>query len=206
MEEPVETLMISALQHYAYCPRQFALIHVEQAWSENYFTAQGQQLHTRVDSREPEQRGNVRFERSVAVHSEILGLSGKLDLLEIESHPKRYCPVEYKRGKPKAENWDRIQLCAQALCLEEMREIEIHEGALWYWQTRKRQTVTIDSALRQRTLKVINEARAMLSTGLTPPPLKDRKQCHACSLADLCQPDVFDRDHTHRYVQELFGE
>ncbi|MFT5114732.1 MAG: CRISPR-associated exonuclease Cas4 [Parasphingorhabdus sp.] len=100
-------------------PAPVALIHVEQAWAENYFTAHGNLLHERVDSCEPEQRGNTRFERGVAVQSKQLGLTGKLDLLEIEGYPpNKYFPVEYKRGKPKQEDWDKIQLCAQALCLE----------------------------------------------------------------------------------------
>jgi len=122
MEDDTNTIMLSALQHYAYCPRQFALIHIEQVWAENYFTAQGKLLHERVDSYEPEQRGNTRYERSVAVISHRLKINGKLDLLEIEGKPpNKYFPVEYKRGKPKLEDWDKIQLCAQALCLEEMR-------------------------------------------------------------------------------------
>ena len=137
MNEP-QTIMLSALQHYAYCPRQFALIHIEQVWVDNYFTAHGNLLHERVDSYESEQRGNVRYERSVSVKSEQLNINGVLDLLEIEGKPAHsYRPVEYKRGKSKVENWDKIQLCAQALCLEEMRHIKIETGALWYWQTRK---------------------------------------------------------------------
>ncbi len=133
MDDSDQLIFISALQHYAYCPRQFALIHIEQVWAENFFTAEGNLLHERVDSCEPEQRCNVRFERSVAVKSQQLHLTGKLDLLEIEGKPAtKYFPVEYKRGKPKKEDWDKIQLCAQALCLEEMREINIEEGAMWY--------------------------------------------------------------------------
>lgn len=206
MDDFPNTLMISALQHYAYCPRQFALIHVEQVWDENYFTAHGQQLHKRVDSREPEQRGGVRFERGVAVRSANLGLTGKLDLLEIETDPPAYRPVEYKRGQPKSEAWDRIQLCAQAMCLEEMRNIAVEQGAIWYWQVRKRQIVQIDSTLREMTRQTIKAARATLADGLTPPPIDDRKRCRACSLVELCQPQVFTRDHSRQYLQELYGE
>lgn len=144
-----QPVFISALQHYAYCPRQFALIHIEQVWEDNFYTAHGNLLHERVDSCEPEQRGNVRFERGVAVKSEQLKITGKLDLLEVEGKPAaKYFPVEYKRGKPKIEDWDKIQLCAQALCLEEMLSITIDEGALWYWQVRKRESVVFDEALR----------------------------------------------------------
>ena len=207
MEEPEQPIFISALQHYAYCPRQFALIHIEQVWAENYFTAHGNLLHERVDSCEPEQRGNMRFERSVAVKSSQLRITGKLDLLEIEGKPaSRYFPVEYKRGKPKIEDWDKIQLCAQALCLEEMRDISIDEGALWYWKVRKREPVLFDEALRKTTLAAIEGAHKLLASGKTPAPTDDKKRCRACSLKDLCEPDTFRRDHSSIYIKELFSE
>jgi len=185
-------LMISALQHYAYCPRQFALIHIEQAWAENFFTAHGNLLHERVDSYESEQRGNTRYERSVAVLSNQHLIRGKLDLLEIEDKPaKKYFPVEYKRGKPKQEAWDKIQLCAQALCLEEMRNITIKEGALWYWQIRKREPVSFDKQLRTVTKNTIEGAHAVLTSGKTPMPTVIKLRCRACSLVDLCEPEVW---------------
>lgn len=200
-------IAISALQHIAYCPRQFALIHVEQAWAENFFTAHGALLHERVDAGEPEQRGNVRYERAVSVRSMKLGITGKLDLLEIEGKPaERYFPVEYKRGKTKLENWDRIQLCAQALCLEEMRDIAIVEGALWYWQERKRERVPLDEALRKETVAAIEAARDILNSGKTPAPIKDKKRCKACSLIDLCAPDALGKDHSATYIERLFSE
>jgi CRISPR-associated exonuclease Cas4 len=200
-------LAISALQHYAYCPRQFALIHLEQAWSDNHFTAQGNVLHERVDSQEAETRGAKRSERSVEVRSERLGLHGKLDLLEVFSEGggvKRYVPVEYKRGKRKVMDWDRIQLCAQALCLEEMRGVQIAEGALWYWQERLREVVLIDDRLRADTVACIDSARAVLQSQVTPPPTADVKRCKACSLVDLCAPDVVRKDRSIRYAQTLF--
>lgn len=200
-------IAISALQHYAYCPRQFALIHLEQAWSDNHFTAQGNVLHERVDSQEAETRGNKRSERSVEVRSDHLGLYGKLDLLEIfseEGGRKRYIPVEYKRGKRKVMDWDRIQLCAQALCLEEMRGVTINEGALWYWQERLREAVTIDADLRAETVACIEAARAVLQSQITPPPTPDTKRCKACSLIDLCAPAVVRKDRSAQYVQALF--
>ena len=207
MSDETHTIMLSALQHYAYCPRQFALIHIEQVWAENFFTAHGNLLHERVDSTEPEQRGNVRFERSVAVKSQQLQLTGKLDLLEIEGNPAtRYFPVEYKRGKPKIEDWDKIQLCAQALCLEEMRDIKIEEGALWYWQVRKRETVVIGDALRSVTLATIDGAHKVLASGITPLPTDNKKRCRACSLVDLCEPDAFRLDHSINYIEGLFSE
>jgi CRISPR-associated exonuclease Cas4 len=204
----VDTLLaISALQHYAYCPRQFALIHLEQAWSNNYFTAQGNVLHARVDSQEAETRGCKRSERSVEVRSDRFGLYGKLDLLEVFSQAdgsKSYMPVEYKRGKRKVMDWDRIQLCAQALCLEEMRGVSIAEASLWYWQERLREVVFLDARLRADTVVCIEAARAVLQSQITPAPTADVKRCKACSLVDECAPAVVRKDRSARYAQTLF--
>lgn len=198
-------IAISALQHYAYCPRQFALIHIEQVWEENRFTAEGRVLHERVDSGVAEQRHTVRSERGVLLRSEQYRLTGKMDLLEIEQgEPPKYFPVEYKRGKTKVDDWDRIQLCAQALCIEEMRSVHVNEGAIWYWEVRKREPVVIDSTLRQTTMAMIEAAHALLASGKTPPPIDDKKRCRACSLVDLCEPDTFRCDHSAEYVHELF--
>lgn len=206
-----DLLPISALQHYAYCPRQFALIHVEQAWEENRYTAEGRLLHERVDSGIAEQRRNVRYERGVMLKSRQYGLTGKMDLLEIEltdseaSKPPRYFPVEYKRGKPKVQDWDRLQLCAQALCIEEMRQVPVTKGAIWYWEVRKREPVLIDAALREATLTAITGAKTLLVEGKTPPPVQDKARCKACSLLDLCSPGSFRKDHSASYINELFG-
>ncbi len=198
-------VQISALQHYAYCPRQFALIHIEQAWEENRFTAEGRVLHERVDSGMAEQRGSKRSERGVLLRSEKLRLTGKMDLLEIgRGDPPLYFPVEYKRGKPKVEEWDRIQLCAQALCIEEMRGVTVNEGAIWYWQVRKREQVTIDDELRKATLTTIEVAHTLLASGRTPPPAVSKRRCRACSLKELCGPETFRRDHSAQYVEDLF--
>lgn len=204
-----ETLIsLSALQHYAYCPRQFALIHTEQVWADNFFTAQGNVLHDRVDSGLPEQRGNVCSERAVEVSSAAHGIKGKMDLLEIETMSdgaKRYFPVEYKRGKPKLADWDRIQLCAQALCLEDMHGVPVTEGAIWYWEIRRRTPVAIDAALRQVTLDVIAGARDLLTSQKTPAPTTETSLCKACSLRDLCLPDTFRADKSERYVLEMWA-
>ena len=206
MNDDIEFLMLSALQHYAYCPRQFALIHNEQVWAENKFTAEGNLLHERVDSGETEQRGNIRTERGVLLESTKYKLKGKMDLLEIsQSEPLKYFPVEYKRGKPKIQDWDRIQLCAQALCLEEMRNTTILEGAIWYWEVRRRESIVIDETLRQITINVIDEASALKHSGSTPRPIQDKKRCRACSLYDLCEPDAFRNDHSSNYINELFN-
>lgn len=207
MNDDSQHLMLSALQHYAYCPRQFALIHVEQAWAENRFTAEGKILHERVDSGAAEERKGIRYERGVLLLSEKLGLTGKMDLLEIESgDPLLYRPVEYKRGKPKIEDWDRIQLCAQALCIEEMRSTQVYQGAIWYWEVRKRETVQVDDSLRAETLNTISNAKAVLASGKTPPPTDDKKRCRACSLIDLCQPVLFRGDRSVKYVSDLYSQ
>lgn len=198
-------LAISALQHFAYCPRQFALIHIEQVWADNRFTAEGNILHERVDSGVAEQRKGVRYERGVMLKSLHYGLTGKMDLLEIEQgDPARYFPVEYKRGKPKIQDWDRIQVCAQALCIEEMRDVHVKEGAIWYWEVRKRESIVIDEALRTTTITVIEGAHALLASGKTPPPIEEVKRCRACSLVDLCEPDTFRRDLSAAYISALF--
>jgi CRISPR-associated exonuclease Cas4 len=202
-------LAISALQHYAYCPRQFALIHVEQAWAENRFTAEGRVLHERVDAGPGEQRRGVRYERAVSLISRSLRLVGKMDLLEVEARDReatlRYFPVEYKRGKPKVEDWDRIQLCAQALCIEEMRATEVTAGAIWYWEVRRREPVTIDETLRSATIEAIEGARGILLSQLTPPPVNDLR-CKACSLAELCSPATFSLDRTSTYLEQMYVE
>nr|WP_244298055.1 CRISPR-associated protein Cas4 [Actinobacillus vicugnae] len=198
-------ISLSALQHYAFCPRQCALIHNEQAWAENYLTAQGKVLHERVDSGEPEKRKGIRFERTVHVFAEKLGLTGILDLVEQDLKTNSLKPVEYKRGKPKREPIDEIQLCAQALCLEEMTGQTINEGALWYMQTRHRLPVVFSAELREKTLAVINAVRSLLNSGQTPPP-EYGKRCKACSLVEICQPKLMERDKSVRYVKGLFGE
>ena len=195
---------LSALQHYAYCPRQCALIHLEQAWSENWFTAQGQLLHQRVDSGTPETRRGIRFERGVLVNAPALGLTGKLDLLEYDKAVGCYTPVEYKRGKPKPEDWDRIQLCAQGLCLEEMLETSVSIGALWYWQTRHREVVELNCALRDKTLAVIKAVRDLFDKNITPAGTDRKRRCKACSLKDLCLPEWLCKDVSQDYVEALF--
>lgn len=196
---------LSALQHYAFCPRQCALIHNEQAWAENWLTAQGQVLHQRVDKGDPETRKGIRYERGVLVSADKLGLTGMLDLVEVELLTGDMKPVEYKRGKPKTDNWDKVQLCAQALCLEEMTGKPVSAGALWYWQTRHREAVKMTEQLREDTLEIIKHVRQLLSSGSTP-KAKYEKKCLSCSLYDLCNPRLLARDHSASYVNDLFDE
>jgi len=196
---------LSALQHYAFCPRQCALIHNEQLWAENWLTAQGKVLHQRVDYGAPETRKGVRFERGVLVSAERLGLTGKLDLVEIHQSTSEMKPVEYKRGKPKKDSWDRIQLCAQGLCLEEMRGQPVTSGALWYWQTRHRDEVFFSDELREETRQVIEKVRQLLVSGQTP-KVGYAKKCDSCSLYDLCNPKLLTRDDSEQYVEGIFDE
>ena len=204
--QDVRLIPLSALQHYAFCPRQCALIHNEQAWAENYLTAQGRVLHERVDSGEPETRKGVRFERTVHVSAEKLGISGVLDLVEVDTKTGRLKPVEYKRGKPKPDPMDEIQLCAQGLCLEEMTGQTVNEGALWYMETRHRVSIVFSDDLRGQTLATIAAVRELLNSGQTPPP-DYGKRCKACSLVEICQPELLrKRDGSVRYVAGLFGE
>lgn len=194
---------ISALQHYAFCPRQCAYIHIEQLWQDNFLTAKGSQLHERVHSNESEQRNELRTERGVQVCSAQYGLTGKLDLLEVKLNPLQFTPVEYKRGKPKSSNCDRIQLCAQVLCLEEMRDIAIHRAALWYWQVRKREWVDINKSLRNLTINTIDAVRELLDSNLIPQATYS-SSCKACSFFDICQPRK--TDQSRRYVREIFKD
>ena len=192
---------ISALQHYAFCPRQCAYIHLERCWQENYLTARGQQLHQRVHSQEAEQRGATRSERSVQVCSWRLNLTGQLDLLEIRQNPLRFTPVEYKRGKPKVSDCDRVQLCAQALCLEEMTATKIERGAIWYWQVKKREWIALDLQLRVHTEQVIKATSELFAQGQLP-AANYSKACRSCSFYQSCQPQL--KDHSRSYIQQIF--
>lgn len=197
---------ISALQHYAFCPRQCALIHVERAWEDNLHTAEGNMLHERVDSGESETRYNLRIERSVNVISEKYGLIGKLDMLEIDLSANEYVPVEYKKGRPKVEDWDRVQLCAQALCLESMTGINISKGAIWYWQVRKREWISIDEELREKTINIGTELKKMLDKGITPAAVYVKQRCQACSLVEICQPKIMQKDSSKSYLKKMFED
>lgn len=194
---------LSALQHYAFCPRQCALIHNEQLWAENFLTAHGQLLHQKVDRGEPESRKGVRFERGVMVSADELGLTGKLDLVEIDQATGDMTPVEYKRGKPKVDDIDKIQLCAQALCLEEMTGRSIEQGVLWYWQTRRRLVVNLDSAIRAQTHRIIVKVAELFADNKTP-SAQYGKHCKACSLVDICNPKLLEKDKSGDYCSALF--
>ena len=245
-----DLIPLSALQHYVYCPRQCALIHVEQLWTENRFTAEGRARHDRVDRPEHEMRDGIRYEFAMAVRSLQLGIIGKTDVVEFhtgespylkseisnlkspegcseisnlkseiarraavsnlkspdrvspplkseisnlkspENHDRVF-PVEHKRGRPKPDHCDWVQLCAQALCLEEMLNTSIPSGAIFYGKPRRRQEVEFTEALRAETIQTIQQVRELLQSARTPPPEYHEKKCSACSLFDLCLPNKF---------------
>lgn len=191
-----DSIPLSALQHHLYCPRQCALIHVEQLWEESRHTAEGRVLHEKADKPKIERRKGVRTVLAMPLAAPELGITGIADVVEFHQtaeEGERAFPVEYKRGRPKAHQADEVQLCAQALCLEFMLGQAVPAGALYYGQTRRRTDVPFDAPLRQLTLDTIAAVRAMLAAGLTPTARYDRRRCDACSLLDLCQPKLLGR-------------
>ena len=179
-------LPISALQHYLFCQRQCALIHIERLWAENAATAEGRIMHEKADSGQAERRGGLQTLRSVQLRSFTLGIAGVADV--VEKRGDVLTPVEYKRGRPKAHRADEVQLCAQALCLEEMFGVAVPEGVLFYGAVRRRHPVSIDTELRALTVQVAQDARDMVRAARTPPPVWAAKLCGACSMAELCRP------------------
>ena len=208
-----ELIPLSALQHLIFCERQCALIHVEQLWVENLYTAEGRIMHARTDAGIRESRSNIRIEYGIPLRSLRLGLTGKADVVEfhlsVEKTTKerwRPFPVEYKRGKPKKDNCDKVQLCAQALCLEEMLNTKIPEGALFYGKTRRRLDVTFDRALRQETEEAAKQVHDIIKNGKTPKPVYTKK-CDNCSFIDLCLPKTFGKSRSiNRYLQNAIRE
>jgi CRISPR-associated exonuclease Cas4 len=209
-----DLLPISALQHLLFCPRQCALIHIERLWAENSLTREGRHLHEKADAGKGESRkrsgGGVRIARGLALRSLMLGIAGKADVVEFripvgpfdgaQGSPVPF-PVEYKRGKPKKNRCDEVQLCAQALCLEEMLGAPVPAGALFYGTTRRRTDVVFDAGLRGLTLRLIGELREMIDSGRTPPAVREKK-CERCSLLHLCLPESRPgTDAASRYVR-----
>lgn len=185
-------LPISAIQHYLFCPRQCGLIHIEQIWEENRLTVEGRNLHEKVHEAGHENRRDIRFAFGLNIRSRRFGLSGKADLVEfhldVNGDWQPY-PVEYKRGHHKVDDCDRIQLCAQAICLEEMINTTISEGAIFYGQPRKREIVVFSPILRIHLEETIFKLRALLASGQTPPGSIER-HCSSCSLITICLPHL----------------
>jgi len=201
-----DLIPISALSHYSFCPRRCAFIHIEHQWEENRFTAEGRIMHERVHEEGSEMRAGVRIERGVSLRSLRLGLIGKADVVEFHRREDgiwRPFPVEYKRGKPKPDHCDKIQLCAQALCLEEMIQAEIPGGALFYGQTRRRLDVVFDNNLRRETEEASRQVRELLNSGKTPKPVY-AKRCENCSLIADCLPKAIQkRRSVKNYLQRM---
>lgn len=182
-----DLVMISALEHWSYCPRQCALIHLEQTFDENIYTMKGHMLHERVDEEDSELRGNVRIERAVPLWSTRLGLVGRADAVEF--HDQVPFPIEYKVGPRRKWGHDDLQLCAQALCLEEMTGQMVPRGAIYHHGPRRRRDVVFDEPLRQRVVEAVADIRQMLIASTLPPAVNDAR-CHQCSLKDSCLPSV----------------
>ncbi|MDB6140124.1 MAG: CRISPR-associated RecB family exonuclease Cas4 [Verrucomicrobiaceae bacterium] len=183
----MDLLPISGLQHLLYCDRQCALIHLEQAWAENQFTAEGNVMHEKAHNGPDEVRAGVRTVRGLPVKSETLGLSGQCDVVEFAADGS-VLPVEYKRGKPKGHRADEVQLCAQALCLEETLGMLIPEGRLFYGQTRRRVDVAFDPELRALTVDAARRLQTLIASSATPSAVYEEWKCENCSLKELCLP------------------
>jgi CRISPR-associated exonuclease Cas4 len=182
-----EPVLVSALEHWSYCPRQCALIHQEQTFDENLYTLQGHLLHERVDEADTGLQGDVRVERGLPIWSQRLGLVGRADVVEF--YGATAYPIEYKRGPRRKWGHDDLQLCAQALCLEEMTGQEVPRGAIYYHGSRRRKEVIFDTQLRQRVEEATAAIRHMLSTDQLPPAVNDAR-CQHCSLKESCLPTV----------------
>lgn len=187
-----ELIPISAIQHVLFCERQYALIHLEQVWEENLFTAEGQVLHQRVDAEHHESRKFFRQEYGMAVRSLEWGFTGKCDLVEIwfdeSGAVRRVLPVEFKRGREKETDVDRAQLCAQSLCLEEMFGVPVESGQLYYLQEHRRRDVAIDESLRKTTTALAERIRELRAAESTPAAKYEKRKCDRCSLVELCMP------------------
>ncbi|NGM47822.1 CRISPR-associated protein Cas4 [Rhodobacter sp. SGA-6-6] len=195
MPAEMEPIPLSAIQHAVYCLRQAALIHLERLWAENRFTAEGDVLHAVADKGGARRTRGVRRVLSLPLASQRLNLTGVADLVEFQPGPdgETAFPVEYKRGKPKLHRADEAQLCAQALCLEEMTGRSVPEGALFYAQTKRRVVVPFDATLRALTEQSVTDLAAVFASRATPPPTPHKSRCKACSLIDLCRPETHAR-------------
>ncbi len=213
-----EMLQLSGIQHYMFCPRQWALIHLDQVWTDNYLTTEGSLLHKNVDNpffRETG-HGSVLTLRGLKIASYQLGLSGITDAVEIHPYdnaPKRKSeiikshlfealPIEYKRGKPKTNDCDRIQVAAQASILEEMLGVRINKGAIFYWETRHREYVEITPTMKEMVVKLSNEMHEMFKRRRIPTAVK-RRECRSCSIYDYCLPTIKGRSVKKYFLESM---
>ncbi len=201
---------LSGLNQFLYCQRRFALIHIERMWDENRFTAEGRIMHEKVHEQDDEMRSDLRISRALPLRSLKLGLSGIADVVEFHreegSDVWRPFPVEYKHGKPKMDASDTVQLCAQAICLEEMLGIEVPRGALFYGKTRRRLDVVFDEELQMLTTDTARRLHELIRSGKTPLP-KYEARCEKCSLLDSCMPkEIVSSKSARKYIQKMLEE
>lgn len=193
-----DPVMISALEHYSYCPRQCALIHIEQTFDENLYTMRGRMVHDRVDEVASEIQEGIRVERALPLWSRRLGLVGKADV--VEYHGDLPYPVEYKHGPRRVREHDDLQLCAQAICLEEMTGKSISRGAIFHHSSRRRREVIFHSGLRENVETTIAAIRAMFASKALPPPVNDAR-CNHCSLQESCMPSAIAEQNRARSIR-----
>ncbi len=200
-------IMISALQHYIFCPRQCGLIHVDDAWQENVFTVRGNILHEKVDTDTYETRGDTKTVRGLRIHSYKFGITGRCDVVEFKETEKGkvVLPVEFKAGEPKDDNSDKVQLCAQVLCLEEMLNIEIPKAAFFYGKIRRRNIVEINEELRKQTKEVIIKVHVIVNSKKVPGAEYSTK-CRNCSLINICQPKALNSKKLNNYITNLYSQ
>ena len=201
MDNP-EPIMISALNHYLFCPSRCALVHIEQIWSENLYTMRGNEVHENVHDESSHEISGIRCERTLPVWSRRLNLTGKTDLVEFyNSIPY---PIEYKTGRHKAFDNDYIQLCAQAICLEEMFNVTVEKGAIYWHGSRERREIVFADIMRRQVEEVTKSVHNMLEYRVTPPPVND-KRCDGCSLKESCLPSIVaDKARNRQAALELF--
>ena len=212
-----EYLMLSGIQHYSFCKRQWALIHIENQWNENVRTIEGEILHDKAhDNTIAEKRGDVIISRGMPIVSRYLGISGECDIVEFHKDKNgvniigreglyNVYPVEYKKGKPKIDDMDIMQLTAQAMCIEEMLCCEIEKGFLYYGETRHRETVAIDSQYRNKVITLFDEMHKLYEKRYTP-KVKRTKACNACSLKDICLPVLLKKKSVKEYISQAIRE
>lgn len=214
-----DLLMLSGIQHFAFCQRQWALIHIEKQWVENLRTVEGKQLHERVDNPDFfEARGGILTARSVPLSSYELGFYGVSDVVEFYAIKKngialngregewQPVPVEYKRGSPKKDIIDEVQLCAQGMCLEEMLLTKIDFGYLFYGETKHRAKVLFDNELRNQVARFSEQMHSLFDKQLTPKAITTNKNCRSCSLVDVCLPKLGNKQlSVSNYVKKYLG-
>lgn len=210
-------LMLSGLQHFVFCRRQWALIHIEQEWEENILTIEGNEIHERVDMPHlREKRGDTLYVRAMPIHSATLGINGICDMVEFKQDSNGISihgeeglfspiPIEYKRGKPKTHEADILQLTAQVLCLEEMLATEIEEAALFYNEIKRRKILPITEELREKVTKLTAEMHQYYQRRYTP-RVKTGKHCQSCSLRHICLPELMNRETVSTYMNRMLAE